>query len=185
MSKVLLNVTFRTHQQFTADPNEDRTSLIKQRIDIADAGKLEQDRDHLAIFTFSLPCEIDLSTAQGVVALNLANDKVAALIRHISNAVPDAVIIASSGSLVDSDSVIGPDTDVIESSAAFETALSLLGEIAFLLPADRSDLSGNALATPAITDCLRRISLFFDECDKDRSADRTETVAVKADGHGA
>jgi hypothetical protein len=97
MSKVLLVVTFRSYMQFTCDPTEDNLPLIKQRIDIVNAGTLTVEDGHRECFTFSIPCELDLTAAVGQVALNLVNDHVAALIRHIGAVLPDAVIIASAG----------------------------------------------------------------------------------------
>jgi hypothetical protein len=173
MSKVLLVVTFRSHHQFTSDPNENRLPLVKQLIDIADAGTLVNEADHPECFTFSLPCEIDLSTAQGAVALNLVNDKVAVLIRHISNALPDAVIIASAGSLIKPEHYAAA---AVKISAVFQTALSLLGEIASILSVD----SLQDVASPALTDCMKRINLFLDEHDKDRSAQGTTDGSVKS-----
>lgn len=169
MSQVLLVVTFRSHQQFSSDPNEDRLPIVKQRIDIANAGKLEQEAGHPECFTFYLPCEIDLSTAQGAVALNLVNDQVAVLIRHISNAIPDAVIIASAGSLMDADPAVHPtlrNPHRFSETWQRDTAMSLLGEIASILSVD----SLENVAAPALTDCLKRINEFLDKYDPDRSA---------------
>ena len=70
MSKVLLVVTFRTHQQFTAEPGENRLDIIKQRIDIANAGTLVQEDGPPGCFTFSLPCKIDFGSAPRIVNLN-------------------------------------------------------------------------------------------------------------------
>ena len=110
MSLVLLVVTFRSHLQFTCDPTEDNLPLIKQRIDIAHVGTLTVKDGHPECFTFSMPCEIDLSSAVGLVAINLINDRVAGLIRHISAVIPDAVIIASAGCPVEE----VPDAVVID-----------------------------------------------------------------------
>lgn len=163
MSKVMLVVTFRTNKQYSCDLNEDRLPIVKQRIDIANAGKLEQEAGHSECFTFSLPCEIDLSQATGPVGLNLVNDQVAILIRHISNAIPDAVIIASAGCLMESEDPVKTDDPVM---VLFHTALFLLREIDAILAV----YSLEKVAAPALTDCMRRINAFLDEHDKDRSA---------------
>lgn len=167
MSQVLLVVTFRSHQQFTSDPNEDRLPIVKQRIDIANAGWLKQAAGHPECFTFFLPCEMDLSSAQGAVALNMVNDKIAVLIRHISNAIPDAVIIASTGSLITADSGIVADPDVVQETK-FDTAMALLGEAQKIMGFDDKDFPHVVLSD--WQDWDQRTKEFLDKYDPDRSA---------------
>ena len=174
MSKVLLVVTFRCGKGFSADPDEDGLAIVKGKIDIANAGELEQEPGHPEWFTFSLPCELDITHAPAPVGLNMVNERIAALIRHISFVLPDAVIIASAGSLMESE-VKETDDPVI---VLFHTALALLGEIASILAVD----SLENVAAPALTDCMRRINAFLNEHDKDRSA---MSQAVSGEGHGA
>jgi hypothetical protein len=165
MSNVLLVVTFRSHHQFTSDPKENRLAFVKQLIDIANAGKLEQEDGHPECFTFSLPCELDLENAQPTVALNLCNDAVARLVRHISHVLPDAVIISSAGSLIDAESIA---TVAVEVNTLLYTALSLLGEAQKIMAFDEADCPHVVLSD--WQDWNRRAVEFLNEHEKGRSA---------------
>jgi hypothetical protein len=154
---------------------DDTNATVKQIIDPANAGIVERDLENPAIFTYKLPCALDLRDVQPTVALNVVNDAVAQLIRQICYRLKDAVILDSSGTRLD-DSVDDADDDLAVAARGFHTALALLGEIASILSVD----SLENVAAPALTDCMKRVNAFLDEYDKDRSVNEESYLGKTA-----